>query len=77
MKILENELIQYFINEYYIRLQTDSSIKNTLMVYINNPSSKIYNMYISYIKKYLFNEMIFEYYEINGDKKGIIKIYKK
>lgn len=76
MKRLQTDLENYFVEEFYINIKSNISTKNTLIIYISEPSEENYISYISSIEQYLLDEMKFDDYEIYGDYESTIEICK-
>jgi hypothetical protein len=74
MKNIKELLEEYFIQEYYIKLNTQLNDEGNMLIFLSEPSEENYNVYVNNIAECLDNEMITDY-DIDGDYEGIIEIY--
>ena len=71
---LNEELKERFLQEHYIKLNTQLNDEGNLLIFLAEPSEENYVNYTNIINKYLEDEMLGDYI-LDGDYEGIIEIY--
>jgi hypothetical protein len=71
---LDEELKEHFIQDFYIKLNTQITDEGNIIIFLEEPSEDNYYKYVDAIAKYLVDEMI-DGYNIDGDYEGIIEIW--
>jgi hypothetical protein len=71
---LDEELREHFMQDFYIKLNTQITDDGNIIICLEEPSEDNYHKYVDAITKYLDDEMI-EDYNIDGDYEGIIEIW--